>query len=134
MTRIRCLLALILGLMLAAEAPAQFLPVFGLPTIGQPGIAIRAGGRHLRVEGFIPLGDPYPAIIPVTPTLQGFKQVGPAIVPWGYGYPYGYVYGFGYPPIAPGFPFPGYGVVNQSVTVQVINPPGFAPGVGLRRV
>jgi hypothetical protein len=135
MTRTRCLLAFLAGITLTSDAAAQFGPVIGLPTVGQAGIAFRLGGGNLRVAGFIPLSDPYPAIIPVTPTPKGFRQVGPAIVPWGVGYPFGYPYGYPfYPPIAPGFPFPGYGVVNQRVTVQIINPPGFAPGVGLRQV
>lgn len=130
MTRTRCLLALLLGFTLTADASAQFLPVIGLPTVGQAGISFRIGGGNLRIRGFIPLGDPYPVILPVTPTPRGFRQVGPAFLPYAYGYPYGY----GYPPIAPGFPFSGYGVIEQRTTIQIINPPGFAPGVGLRQV
>lgn len=128
MTRTRSILAIFLGLTLTADAPAQFLPIIGLPTVGQAGVAFRFGGKRNFIAGFIPAGDPYPAILPVTPTPQGFRQVGPAIVPFGYGVPYGY------PPVAPGFPFPGYGVVEQRFTVQIINPPGLAPGVGLRQV
>src|SRR5947209_13274035 len=102
MTRIRSLLAILLGLAMTTEASAQFFPIIGLPTVGQSGIAFHMGGRHLSVDGFIPTGPAYPAILPVTPTPFGFRQVAPAIVPFGYGY---YPYGFGYPPIAPGFPF-----------------------------
>src|SRR4029077_16419986 len=41
-----------------------------------------------------------------------------------------YVYGF--PPIAPGFPFPAYGSIDRRVTVQIINPAGIV--VQSRRV
>ena len=108
MTR-RFILAILLGLAVTTEASAQFFPVIGLPTIGQGGIGFQMGGKHLQIGGFIPLGDPYPAILPVTPTPFGFRQMGPAYLPYGYGY----TYGFGYPPIAPGFPFPGYGSIDH---------------------
>ena len=116
MTRSRSTLAILLITALAGDASAQFFPVIGLPTIGQGGIAFKLGGKRLRVEGFFPLGDPYPAILPVTPTPFGFKQVAPAYLPYGY-------YGYPYPPVAPGYPFPGYGVVEQRFTLQIINPP-----------
>jgi hypothetical protein len=111
----RCILAGVAVLTLISQSSAQF--VFGLPTVGQSGIGFRMGGRHLRVEGFLPTGDPYPAILPVTPTPFGLKPVGPAYVPFVFGNPYAY------PPLAPGFPFPGYGAISQRVTIQIINPP-----------
>lgn len=126
MTRIRYAMALVLGIAAAGEAPAQFVPILPLPAVGQGGIAFRAGGGNLRVAGFVPLGPPYPVVIPATPTPLGFRQVAPAFLP------YGVTWGF--PPIAPGFPFPGYGVINQRITVQVINPPGLGARVGLREV
>src|SRR5262245_60074832 len=117
MTRMRCALIIIGFLAFAADASAQFFPVIGLPTIGQGGIAFQAGGRHLGVAGFLPLGPPYPAVVPVTPTPFGFRQVAPAYLPYAYGY---------YPPLAPGFPLPGYGAIERRITVQVVNPPGVA--------
>lgn len=114
MTRIRCTLALLFGLCFAAETPAQFIPVFNLPTIVQPGISFQLGGRRLRIDGTIPTGDPYTVIIPVTPTPQGFRQVGPGFVPYGYA--------------------PIYGAIDQRVTVQIINPPGLSPRAGFKKV
>src|SRR6266540_4774318 len=113
MTRIRCALAILVCSAFATNASAQFLPVIGLPTIGQGGGAFQMSGRSLRVSGFVPFGDPYPAMLPVTPTPFGFKQVAPAFLP------YGYSYG-----LAPGYPFPGYGAIDQRITVRVVNPPG----------
>jgi hypothetical protein len=115
MTRIRWMLPLFFGVVLTTDASAQFVPVVGLPVIGQNGISFHMGGRQLRIDGFIPTGDPYAAILPVTPTPFGFRQVGPAFLP----YPYGY---------------PAYGVINQRITVQVITPASLPPRVGLRAV
>ncbi|MBM3997663.1 MAG: tetratricopeptide repeat protein [Planctomycetes bacterium] len=129
MTRIRCLLAMLLGALIADSASAQFFPVLGLPVIFRDGISFRVKGSHLRIDGFLPVGDPYMAIVPATPTPFGYRQVAPAFLPYTYGY--GYVYGL--PPVAPGLPFPGYGSINQRVTVQIINPPGLA-NAGFRRV
>ncbi len=126
MTWTRFILAILIGITLTADASAQFFPVIPLPAINQAGIAFRLGGRHLQVRGFVPLGDPYPVIMPVTPTPFGFRQVAPAYLP-----PYYY---YGYPPIAPGFPFPGYGVIEQRFTVQIINPPGLGARAGLREM
>lgn len=112
MTWTRCTLAVAIALAGATHASAQFLPIIGLPTIGQGGIAFQIGGRNLSIGGFVPLGPPYPAVLPVTPTPFGYRPVGPAFLPYGY---YGYS-------VAPGFPFPGYGAINRSVTVQVVNP------------
>lgn len=111
MTRTRCAMAIVVAGILAASAPAQF--VIGLPTIGQGGIAFSTKGSHLKISGFVPLGPPYPAVVPVTPTPFGFQQIAPAYLPYGY---------YGYPPIAPGFPLPGYGAIDQRITVQVVNP------------
>lgn len=104
MTRIRCTAALFLGLAINAEATAQFFPVFGMPIVVQNGIDFQYSGRRLKVNGFIPTGNPYGAVLPVTPTPFGFQRVGPAYLPYGYGYP-------------------GYGSVEQRVTVHIINPP-----------
>jgi Flp pilus assembly protein TadD len=125
MTRIRSILAILLCVGFTADAPAQFFPpVFGVPVVGQGGIAFHAGGKRLSIDAFLPLGDPYPAILPVTPTPFGLRQVGPPFLP----YPYVY------PPIAPGFPFPGYGSIDQRYSVTIINPPGLPPGVGFKRI
>ena len=113
MTGNRCTLALALCLALTADAAAQFVPIVGLPGIGQGGIRFSVGGRRVNVSGFVPLGPPYAAVLPVTPTPLGFRQVAPAYLP----------YGYGYPPFAPGFPFPGYGAIEQRITVQIVNPP-----------
>ena len=115
MTRTRCTLAILISIAIAADASAQFGPVIGLPTIGQGGIAFQAGNSRMKVAGFVPLGPPYPAVLPVTPTPFGFRQVAPAYLPYGY---------YGIPPIAPGFPFPGYGAIDQRIIVQVVTPPG----------
>lgn len=108
MTRTRWLLATLLGLTLTGEASAQFVPVFGLPVILRDGINFHFGGRRLRVDGFWPLGDPYMAILPVTPTRFGYRQVGPAYLPYT---PYYYGYGA-----------PVYGSVEQRISVTIINP------------
>jgi hypothetical protein len=112
MTRIRLLPALLLGAVLASEASeasAQFIaPVIALPAIAQSGIDFRLGGKHLRIDGFIPTGNPYGVIVPVTPTPFGFKQVGPAFLPYAYGNPY--------------YAAPLYGAVDRRVSVQVITP------------
>ena len=110
MTRIRCLLSLLLGIAFTTDASAQFLPVFGLPVVGQNGISFHMGGRGLRIDGFFPTGNPYTAIVPVTPTPFGYRQVGPAYLPYG------------------------YGAIDQRITVQIINPPGLSPRAGLRPV
>src|SRR5947209_8291871 len=104
MTRIRCALALLISSTLVADATAQFIPVIGLPAMGQGGVAFQLGGRSVRVSGFVPFGDPYAAIVPVTPTPYGFKQVAPAFLPSGYGYG-----------LAAGFPFAGYGAIDQRI-------------------
>jgi hypothetical protein len=104
---------MLLSLALTSSASAQFFPIFGLPTIGEPGIAFQMGGKNLQIGGFIPTGPAYAAVLPVTPTPFGFRQVGPAIVPYGAWYP-------------------GYGSVDQRVTVQIISPAGIA--VQSRRV
>ncbi|HZZ79613.1 MAG TPA: tetratricopeptide repeat protein [Gemmataceae bacterium] len=101
MTRTRLLLAALVGALLNAEATAQIVPV---PSIAQPGIDFHVGGRHLQINGFIPTGYPYGVLVPATPTPLGFRQVGPAFLPYGYGFP------------------PIYGAVNQRVNVQVIQP------------
>jgi hypothetical protein len=107
MTRI-CLLGVLLGATLTCEASAQFIaPVIGIPAIAQSGIDFHLGGKHLRIDGFIPTGIPYGVIVPVTPTPFGFKQVAPAFLPFYYGNPY-------YTPL--------YGAIDQRVTVQVITP------------
>src|SRR5262245_15985367 len=111
----RCALIIIGLLAFAVDASAQFFPIIGLPTIGQGGIAFQASGRNLSVTGFVPLGPPYPAVLPVTPTPFGFKPVAPPYLPYGY---------YGYPPLAPGFPLPGYGAIERRITMQVVNPPG----------
>jgi tetratricopeptide (TPR) repeat protein len=111
------MLALLLGGFLTADASAQFLPVFGLPVIGQSGLSFHIGGRRLRMDGFLPLGSAYPAVVPVTPTPFGFRQIGPAVLPYGYGYS-----------------FPVYGAIDRRITVQIINPPGLPRSAGLRRI
>src|SRR6266404_1420327 len=106
MTRTRWILAILLGLILTADASAQFFPVFGLPVIARDGVSFHIGGRRLRIDGFFPLGDPYTVIVPATPTRYGYRQVGPAYLPYGY-------YGYGYPV---------YGAVDQRVNVTIITP------------
>jgi hypothetical protein len=113
MTRIRCILALLVGVTLTADASAQFLPIFNLPTVVQPGIDFRIGGRRLWIDGFILTGDPYTAIVPVVPTPFGLRQVGPAFVPYSYAYR-------------------AYGSVDQRITVRIINPPTVSRRVGLK--
>jgi hypothetical protein len=112
MTRIRLLPALLLGAVLASEASeasAQFIaPVIAIPAIAQSGIDFHLGGKHLRIDGFIPTGTPYGVIVPVTPTPFGFKQVGAAFLPYSYGNPY--------------YAAPLYGAVDRRVSVQVITP------------
>jgi hypothetical protein len=127
MTRIRWTLALFVGLTLSADARAQFFPIFNLPTIVQPGITIHAGGKNLSINGTIPFGDPYTLIVPVTPTPQGFKQVGFAYLPPAYVYPTfgGPVYGGYGPPI--------YGAIDQRVMVQIINPPAAGGRRGFKK-
>lgn len=115
-TWIRCALAILAFSALNAQASAQWFPIIGLPTFGQGGIAFQAGGRNLSIAGFVPLGPAYPAVVPVTPTPFGYKQVAPAFLPYGY-------YG-----LAPGFPFPGYGAINQRITVQVVAPASVVQG------
>lgn len=125
MTGTRWIMGVALCLTLTADAFAQFFPpVIGLPTIGQGGIAFRGGGKRLSYEGFIPIGPAYPAILPVTPTPFGFQQVAPAYLPFGYSYG----------PIAPGFPFPAYGAIEQRYTVTIINPPGLGARAGFNPV
>ncbi|MBI2804060.1 MAG: tetratricopeptide repeat protein [Planctomycetes bacterium] len=116
MTRTRFLFATLLGLTLASDASAQFFaPIIGLPVIARDGIAFHIGGRRLRIDGFLGFGPPYPAVVPVTPTPFGFRQVAPAYLPYSY---YGYGYGYSY-----GFPFPGYGSINQNYSLTIITPP-----------
>jgi hypothetical protein len=114
MTRNRWTLALFIGLTLTADARAQFLPVFNLPTVVQPGITIHAGGKHFSINGTIATGDPYALIVPVTPTPQGFKQVGYAYLP-------------------PGYAYPAYGAVDRNITVQIINPPTVGGRMGRKK-
>jgi TolA-binding protein len=101
------------GLTLTAEASAQFFPVIGVPIIQQSGIDFHFGGRHLRTNGFIPLGNPYTAVVPVTPTPFGCRQVGPAFIPYAYAYP-------------------AYGSIDRRLTVQIINPPALSSRLGLK--
>ncbi len=105
MTRMRSLWAMLLGFTLTSSASAQFFPIIGVPTLGTPGITFQVGGKNLQIGGFIPTGPAYPAIVPVAATPFGFRQVGPALVPYGTWYP-------------------GYGAVDQRVTVQIITPAG----------
>ncbi len=113
MTRMRWILANLLGLTLTAEASAQFFPVIAVPIFQQSGIDFHIGGRHLRINGFIPTGSPYTAIVPVTPTPFGFRQVGPAFIPYPYAYPV-------------------YGSIDRRLTVQIITPPALSPRLGLK--
>ena len=114
MTRIRWISAMLAGLTLTAEASAQFFPpVIGVPIIQQSGIDFHIGGGHLRINGFIPLGNPYTAVVPVTPTPLGFRQVGPAFIPYPYAYPV-------------------YGSIDRRLTVQIITPPALSPRLGLK--
>jgi Tfp pilus assembly protein PilF len=109
MTRTRWIFAVLLGFTLTSEASAQFIPIIGVPIVQQGGIEFHFGGRHLRINGFIPAGGPYAAIVPVAPTPFGFQQVGPAFIPYS-----------------------AYGSIDRRVTVQIINPPGLAPRLGLK--
>jgi hypothetical protein len=114
MTRIRWILAMLVGLILTAEASAQFFPlVIGVPIFQQSGIDFHIGGRHLQINGFIPLGNLYTAVVPVTPTPFGFRQVGPAFIPYPYAYPV-------------------YGSIDRRLTVQIITPPALSPRLGLK--
>jgi Tfp pilus assembly protein PilF len=114
MTRIRWILAMLASLTLTAEASAQFFPlVIGVPIIQQSGIDFHFGGGHLRINGFIPLGNPYTAVVPLTPTPFGFRQVGPAFIPYPYAYPV-------------------YGSIDRRLTLQIINPPALSSRLGLK--
>jgi Flp pilus assembly protein TadD len=108
MSRTRCCIATLIGFWMAVEAQAQFIgpPIIGVPVVTQGGIDFRVGGRQLRIRGFIPIGPPYTVIVPATPTAFGYRQVGPALLPYG---PYSY-------------PFPTWGAIDQRLTVQVITP------------
>ena len=113
MTRMRWILAMLAGLTLTAEASAQFFPVIGVPIIQQSGIDFHFGGGHWRINGFIPLGNPYAAVVPVTPTPFGFRQTVPAFIPYPYAYPV-------------------YGAIDRRLTVQIINPPTRSSRLGLK--
>ncbi len=108
MTRTRWIIALLVGATMAPDVSAQFFPVFGLPVVARDGVSFHIGGRRLRIDGFWPLGDPYTVILPVTPTPFGYRQVGPAYLPY---YPGYYSYG---PRV--------YGAVEQRVSVTVVTP------------
>ena len=49
------------------DAPKHHGITLFLVPLDDPGITINAGGRHLRIDGTIPTGDPYTLIVPVTP-------------------------------------------------------------------
>jgi Tetratricopeptide repeat len=111
MTWNRWTLAILLAAVLSADASAQ---IIGVPVlVPSGGVEFQAGGKHLKIDGFIPIGNPYLGVLPLSPSPFGWRQAGPVLIPYG--------------------PSP-YGVVDQRVTVQIINPPGLVRRAGYKPV
>ncbi len=113
MTRIRCVIAMLIAGVLSAEASAQFFPppVVGMPVVLPNGIDFHYKRGGLRINGFIPTGGAAAAVLPVIPGAVGPGAFFPATY-----YPYAYPY-FPY-----GYPFPAMGAVDQRITVTVTQP------------
>jgi hypothetical protein len=111
MTGIRWFSAIVLGVILTADASAQFLPyppAAGIPVLVPNGLDFSYRTRNARVAGFIPTGGASIGVLPVGPT-GGYLQ------------PY-YPYYPTYPPVI-------LGAVENNTTLQIFNP----PGVGYQR-